>query len=101
MKNYHVTMDDDHRIDIKAWSASDAIQLALERHLGHRVAACHCGTRSMAFTRYDIPKHEALTEVSRKASVRRKKMETEENRRQREAVAPWVEEWLKKRSNHA
>lgn len=70
MTNYTVQMDDGHKITVKAWSASDAIQSALTKHLGHRVKTCHSGMGESAPTgvgrggsiSYDIPNHVPLTE---------------------------------------
>lgn len=62
MNNYHVVMADGHRIDLKKRTASDAIQWALEEHLGHKVASCHLGNRNDVYITYEIPAHAALTE---------------------------------------
>ncbi len=65
MNNYHVVMADGHRIDLKKRTASDAIQWALEEHLGHKVASCHLGNRNDAYITYEIPEHVALTEKAK------------------------------------
>ncbi len=56
-------MDDQMKLTVLAWSAADAIQSALTRHIGHRVAACHSGldTRYGGSITYEIPNHVALT----------------------------------------
>lgn len=66
MNNYHVIMADGHRLDLKKRTASDAIQWALEEHLGHKVASCHMGNRNTAYIHYEIPEHAALTEKAKR-----------------------------------
>lgn len=62
MTNYTVTMSDGLNLTVLAWSAADAIQSALTKHLGRKVAACRTGTHSGGRIEYDIPAHVALTE---------------------------------------
>lgn len=64
MTKYTVTMDDKTKLTILAWSAADAIQSALSKHLGHKVAACSAGldTKYGGTITYDIPAHVALVE---------------------------------------
>ncbi len=61
MTNYIVTMDDKTKVTVLAWSAADAIQSALGKHIGHKVTACHAGLGGGSIS-YDIPAHVALVE---------------------------------------
>lgn len=100
MTTYTVTMDDGHKITVKAWSAADAIQTGLTKHLGHRVAACRSGDMSVGqmegHINYDIPNHDPIMEPPAKRERASRSEETEANRIAREKPAPWLEEWLAK-----
>lgn len=52
--------------DLKKRTASDAIQWALEEHLGHKVLSCHLGNRDTAYIHYEIPEHTPLTEKAKR-----------------------------------
>jgi hypothetical protein len=91
-------MDDGHKIDVKAHNAADAMQSALTKHIGHRVAECYSGSESLKFggrIEYEIPKHQPLTEVPAKRPVRVQEPESPDNAALRNKHAPWIEEWLK------
>ncbi|HEX2900803.1 MAG TPA: hypothetical protein VHS96_13865 [Bacteroidia bacterium] len=62
-------MDDGHKLTVKAWSAADAIQSALGKHIGHKVQACCAGldTKYGGTITYDIPAHVALVEKPKRA----------------------------------
>lgn len=57
MKTYDVITTNGVRHSIKANSAGDAIQVALERALTFKVSSCEC---DLGNTRFDIPNHDAL-----------------------------------------
>lgn len=95
MTTYNVKMDDGHEITVKAWSAADAIQSALTKHLGHRVSECFSGMKhGNGRITYDIPRHDPVMEKTVRAA-RPSKVETDENRALREKPADWMEGWLK------
>lgn len=97
MNTYKITMDDGRRIDVKAHNAADAMQSALTKHLGHRVAECFQGSRDArfgGFIGYEIPRHDPVMEKT----VREKKVhppEDDANKALREKHAPWIEDWMK------
>ena len=93
MKTYNITMDDGHNQHVKANSAADAIQTALERHLGHRVTKCTGGNAGMGI--YDIPKHDPIAFAPAKREKRVQKPESPENEALRTKHTPWIEDWLK------
>lgn len=77
MTNYHITMSDGKKLDVKARNAADAIQTALVQHIGHTVSDCYSGLteEDCKFVRstsdkkalpglihHDIPAHSAIRE---------------------------------------
>lgn len=80
MTNYLVTMDDGTKFSVDSHSASDAVQSALAKHIGHKVTACRSGAMSESRYRgeinYDVPPHDALTAAPAKRT--RSKPETTE-----------------------
>lgn len=76
MTTYHCTMDDETRIDVKASSAADAMQLALERHIGHRVKQCWSGNQT-AYIDFEVPKHEPLLVAPEKKERKKRKKKSE------------------------
>ncbi len=57
-------MDDNMKIVVLAWSAADAIQSALTKHIGHKVAGCYSGLDAKygGTITYEIPAHVALVD---------------------------------------
>jgi hypothetical protein len=59
---YYLCMSDGKDLQIKANSASEAMQTALEQHRGHRVLSCYSGPPAGDGGRiqYEIPRHNPL-----------------------------------------
>ncbi len=90
-----VTMDDQMKLTVLAWSAADAIQSALTKHLGHKVAACYSGldTKYGGTITYEIPAHVALTEKPKrptKIDNTEPMFDPEEIRKESEAALYWA-----------
>src|SRR4051812_41370481 len=99
MQTYKVQLSSSRKLDIRANSASDAIQTALERNIGQTVQRCFIGDAfGKVYMEFDVPPHAALTELPAKAAPRSKPTETDVNKAAREKPAPWIEEWLAKKS---
>lgn len=90
MNKYNVVMDDNRRIDIPATCAADAIQTALEKHLGHKVVSCDRG----GVIHYDIPNHKAIDAVPDKPQAPRKpRTEMLPPDHPSKAPADWLRGW--------
>ncbi len=92
---YHCKMDDGTPIDVRAPSAAEAMQIALERHLGHRVVSCRSGSdigRHAGWTEFEVPRHEPATKA-------REKKKREKKPERTERAADWIEDFLATKNN--
>lgn len=95
---YHITISDGTRCDIKAPSAAEAMQTALEKNLGRTVLSCFAGKtegQQAGVIRFEIPAHVALTAAPEKKERKKRVKRTE-------PAAPWIEDFLAtKKQNEA
>jgi hypothetical protein len=69
-RRYYLKMSDDSVINVKETSAAQAICTALEACIGRTVKECWAGDSArrpeFGYTEYEVPAHQALTEVPAK-----------------------------------
>lgn len=64
VSTYNIFMDDGTPVILVSISAAEAMQIAIDRHRGRKVAQCWTGdllrNPKRGFTDFDVPSHEAL-----------------------------------------
>lgn len=94
---YHLDLSTGKRIHLRSPSAAEAIQSALEKHVGCTVTRCFSGVEIGAqagITEFEIPPHKALT-TKPERKVRRKRVADTSR------PAPWIEDFFTGRASSA